>query len=60
MDRGEIKEVVKAKNFKETLIRLIKYLKPNYPMLLFMMLIAAIGAWFAIWVPDILKKLQIH
>ncbi|HHX49553.1 MAG TPA: ABC transporter ATP-binding protein [Clostridiales bacterium] len=53
---GEIKEVVKAEHFKATLKRLVKYLKPNYPMLFFMMLIAAIGAWFAIWVPDILKK----
>lgn len=52
----EIKEVDKAENFKATVVRLIKYLKPQYPMLIAMILIAAIGAWFAIWVPDIMKK----
>lgn len=52
----EIKEVDKAENFKATVIRLIKYLKPQYHMLIAMILIAAIGAWFAIWVPDIMKK----
>ena len=52
----EIKEVDKAENFKATVIRLVKYLKPQYPMLIAMILIAAIGAWFAIWVPDIMKK----
>ena len=52
----DISEVEKAKNFKATIIRLIKYLKPQYPMLLAMMLVAAAGAWFGIWVPDIMKK----
>ncbi len=52
----EITEVDKAKNFKGTVVRLIKYLKPQYPMLLAMMLVAAAGAWFGIWVPDIMKK----
>ncbi len=52
----EIKEVDKAENFKGTLVRLIKYLKPQYPMLIAMIVIAAIGAWFGIWVPDVMKK----
>ena len=52
----EIKEVDKAENFRATVVRLIKYLKPQYPMLIAMILIAGIGAWFAIWVPDIMKK----
>lgn len=52
----EIKEVDKAQNFRATVVRLIKYLKPQYPMLIAMILIAGIGAWFAIWVPDIMKK----
>ncbi|MBO7156570.1 MAG: ABC transporter ATP-binding protein [Clostridia bacterium] len=52
----DIKEVDKAENFKATLFRLVKYLRPQYPMLVAMILIAAIGAWFAIWVPDIMKK----
>lgn len=52
----EIKEVDKAENFKGTLVRLVKYLKPQYPMLIAMIIIAAIGAWFGIWVPDVMKK----
>lgn len=52
----EIKEVVKAKNFGGTVKRLIRYLKPQYPMIIVMIILAIIGAWFAIWVPDILKK----
>lgn len=52
----EIKEVDKAENFKGTLVRLIKYLKPQYPMLIAMIVIAAVGAWFGIWVPDVMKK----
>lgn len=52
----EIKEVDKAENFKGTLVRLVKYLKPQYPMLVAMIVIAAIGAWFGIWVPDVMKK----
>lgn len=52
----EIKEVDKAENFKGTLVRLVKYLKPQYPLLIAMIIIAAIGAWFGIWVPDVMKK----
>lgn len=53
----EVKEKVdKAENFRGTVIRLIKYLKPQALSLFAMMAIAAIGAWFGIWVPDIMKK----
>lgn len=48
--------VQKAENFGKTVKRLIKYLRPQFVPLLMMMIIAAIGAWFAIWVPDIMKK----
>lgn len=46
----------KAENFGQTLKRLVKYLRPQLMPLSFMMVLAAIGAWFAIWVPDIMKK----
>lgn len=49
-------KVDKAENFKGTVVRLIKYLRPQLVPLISMMIIAAIGTWFAIWVPDILKK----
>lgn len=52
----DISNLVKAKNFGATVKRLIKYLKPQYPMIIVMILLAMIGAWFAIWVPDIMKK----
>ncbi|MFI3229715.1 MAG: ABC transporter ATP-binding protein [Bacillota bacterium] len=46
----------RAENFSGTVKRLIKYLKPQMFALILMIIIAAIGAWFAIWVPDILSK----
>jgi ATP-binding cassette subfamily B protein len=49
-------KIDKAQDFKGTVVRLIKYLKPQLVPLVAMMIIAAIGTWFAIWVPDILKK----
>lgn len=53
----EVQEKVdKAENFGKTAARLIKYLKPQSLSLFLMMAIAAVGAWFAIWVPDIMKK----
>lgn len=53
----EVKEKVeKAKNFKGTVVRLLKYLRPQLVPLIAMMVLAAIAAWFAIWVPDIMKK----
>jgi len=57
MGGPEIPEKVeKAKDFKGTTARLLKYLRPQLVPLVSMMIIAAIGTWFAIWVPDILKK----
>lgn len=54
------KKVKKAENFKKTTFRLVKYLKPQFVALFVMMIIAAIGAWFAIWVPDIMKNVTNH
>ncbi|MDR3185921.1 MAG: ABC transporter ATP-binding protein/permease [Christensenellaceae bacterium] len=51
-----LEPVEKAENFGGTVIRLIKYLKPQFLQLLLMILLAAVGAWFLIWVPDIMKK----
>lgn len=53
-------KVKKAEDFKGTLKQLFKYLKPQYPQLIAMVLIAGIGAWFAVWAPDILKKITNH
>lgn len=49
-------DIERAQNFSGTVKRLFKYLKPQIIPLIFMMIIAGIGAWFAIWVPDIMKK----
>ncbi len=46
----------RAENFSGTVKRLIIYLKPQMVALFMMIIIAAIGAWFAIWVPDIMSK----
>ncbi len=51
------KLVQKAENAGVTLKRLVRYMKPQAGALIAMALLAAIGAWFAIWVPDILKKI---
>lgn len=57
MGGPEVPEKVdKAEDFKGTTLRLLRYLKPQLVPLISMMIIAAIGTWFAIWVPDILKK----
>lgn len=53
-------KVKKADHFGKTLLKLLKYLKPQYPALIAMIVIAAVGAWFAVWVPDILKKVTNH
>lgn len=53
-------KIRKAEDFKGTLKRLFKYLKPQYPQLLAMIIIAGVGAWFAVWAPDILKKITNH
>lgn len=49
-----------AENFGKTVLRLIKYMRPEMLALISMILIAAVGAWFAVWVPDILKKVTNH
>ncbi|MDR0751671.1 MAG: ABC transporter ATP-binding protein/permease [Christensenellaceae bacterium] len=51
-----LEPVEKAKNFGGTVKRLIVYLKPQIVLLIMMIVLAAIGAWFLIWVPDIMKK----
>ena len=53
-------KVKKADQFGKTVIQLIKYMKPELFSLIMMIVIAAIGAWFAVWVPDILKKVTNH
>lgn len=55
-----VEKVEGAENFGKTVIRLIKYMKPELIALIAMILIAAVGAWFAVWVPDILKKVTNH
>lgn len=55
-----IKKVETAENFGQTVKRLIKYMKPEIIALLSMILLAAVGAWFAVWVPDVLKKVTNH
>lgn len=52
-----VEKVQGAENFGKTVVRLIKYMRPELIALILMMLISAIGAWFAVWVPDILKKI---
>lgn len=57
MGGPEVPETIdKPENFKGTVARLLKYLRPQLVPLVTMIIIAAIGTWFAIWVPDILKK----
>lgn len=51
-----VEKVKGAENFGKTVGRLIKYMRPELIALILMILISGIGAWFAVWVPDILKK----
>ncbi len=51
-----VEKVQGAENFGKTVVRLIKYMRPELLALIAMMVISAVGAWFAVWVPDILKK----
>jgi len=55
-----VEKVQGAENFGKTVVRLIKYMKPELVALIAMILIAAVGAWFGVWVPDILKKVTNH
>ena len=58
---GDIPKVVqKADDPSGTFKRLLKYMRPQYVALGAMVFFAAVGAWFAIWVPDILKKVTDH
>lgn len=54
------KKVRRANNFGKTVKRLIKYLRPEAIALIGMILCAIIGAWFGVWVPEILKKVTNH
>ena len=51
-----VEKVKGAENFGKTVWRLIKYMRPEMFALIAMILLSALGAWFAVWVPDILKK----
>ncbi len=55
-----VEKVQGAENFGKTVRRLIKYMRPEMIALIAMILIAAVGAWFGVWVPDILKKVTNH
>ncbi len=55
-----VEKVQGAENFGKTVKRLIKYMRPELVALIAMILIAAVGAWFGVWVPDILKKVTNH
>ena len=55
-----VEKVQGAENFGKTVKRLIKYMRPELLALIAMILIAAVGAWFGVWVPDILKKVTNH
>lgn len=56
----KVEKVQGAENFGKTIIRLIKYMRPEMWALIAMILLAAVGSWFAVWVPDILKKVTNH
>jgi ATP-binding cassette subfamily B protein len=51
-----IAEADKAENFGATLKRLVKYLRPQMVLLFIMVALVGVGVWFAIWVPDVLKR----
>ena len=58
---GDVPDVVeKAKDASGTFKRLGRYMRPQAVALIAMVIFAAAGAWFAIWVPDILKKVTDH
>ncbi|MUT66906.1 ABC transporter ATP-binding protein [Paenibacillus sp. NEAU-GSW1] len=48
--------VQKAKNFRQTLVRLIAYLKPHRFKLVFVVLAAALSTLFSIYSPDVTGK----
>ncbi len=60
VNTGEHKKTQKAKSFGKTAVKLIKYLKPEAGVLIMMALLAIASAVFAIWVPEINKKITNH
>lgn len=61
VNTGEIRgPAEKANHFGKTVVQLIRYMKPEIIALIAMIVIAIIGTWFAIWVPEILKKVTNH
>ncbi len=60
VNTGEHKKAQKAKSFGKTAVKLIKYLKPEAGVLILMALLAIASAVFAIWVPEINKKITNH
>ncbi len=57
VNTGEHKKTQKAKSFGKTAVKLIKYLKPEAMVLVLMAILAIASAVFAIWVPEINKKI---
>lgn len=55
-----VAKVVGPENFGKTIVRLLKYMRPELIALLSMVFISIAGAWFGVWVPDILKKITNH
>lgn len=55
-----VAKVQAAENFGQTIVRLIKYMRPEMIALIAMVCISIAGAWFGVWVPDILKKVTNH
>ncbi len=60
VNTGEHKKAQKAKSFGKTAVKLVKYLKPEAFVLFLMALLAIASAVFAIWVPEINKKITNH
>lgn len=60
VNTGEHKQVQKANNFLGTFKKLLVYLRPETGVLIAMIVLAAASAIFAIWVPEINKKITNH
>ncbi len=60
VNTGEQKQVQKANHFLHTFKKLLVYLKPEAGILALMVILATISAVFAIWVPEINKKITNH
>lgn len=55
-----VEKVEGARHFGKTVKELIKYMRPEMFSVIAMIVLAAVGSWFAVWVPDILKKVTDH